>query len=265
MVDDRESHFLGYNEREIFKQLISLEEHSRNLDENQSNAEVGCFWKHMASLEGHIDEAISHSAEVAPEKTSFFQELAFDTKSLETIFEKNKNPTTIIPKVRELRKKVEKLDERYNTEKCELCERHPSSPSKSKTFKYSNNDITNTSIEGDETMVMKLIKEMTTPVLGVGAGILLAQPLIDKIGARVSNVPTVAVATLGGIGIAYVAKKFLPGMLKEVGVLAGAFVVGVTLTSYMKGLIPSTGTQTGRIASLPASSLMVRPVGRMLY
>lgn len=105
--------FLKWNKDEIFKGLIAVENHFRYL----RSGDYGCIIKHLAEVEGHCDEAISHAAELGLEDmSSKFRELRDMVKELR---EKLHEYSQIegIKRVRELRKFFESFNPEYSV-KC---------------------------------------------------------------------------------------------------------------------------------------------------
>lgn len=101
--------FLKWNKDEIFKGLIAIENHFRYL----RSGDYGCILKHLAEVEGHCDEAISHSAELGLEEMcKKFRELRDLVKEFREKL-KDLSPTEGIKKIRELRKFFESFNPEY--------------------------------------------------------------------------------------------------------------------------------------------------------
>lgn len=105
--------FLKWNKDEIFKGLIAIENHFRYL----RSGDFGCIIKHLAEVEGHCDEAISHAAELGLEELSNkFRELRDMVKDFREKLSEY-SPTEGIRRVRELRKFFESFNMEYSV-KC---------------------------------------------------------------------------------------------------------------------------------------------------
>ncbi|MCD6493895.1 MAG: hypothetical protein J7K36_08925 [Archaeoglobaceae archaeon] len=117
----REKEFLDFNIDNIFTNLYQAEDHLRRL-ENTNNKEghASCVFKHLSFVSGELGEAISHSSVVRPELTPIFQKLMKETDSLRYNLD-SLSVDEAIRKVREIRKVIEKINPKYNTEKCQAC------------------------------------------------------------------------------------------------------------------------------------------------
>lgn len=122
----KEKYYLKFNKDEIFKNLISAEEHFRNIELTGVDREgyLQCNVKHLGSAEGHMDEAISHAliAE-SDESSNKFRELRNKTRQFRDELQNGKTtPEEGIKQVRALRREFEDFNPRYNISLCEACE-----------------------------------------------------------------------------------------------------------------------------------------------
>ena len=120
-MDNREERFLDYNNDNVFINLLQLETHLRNLDDLQTDeSQVSCLTKHLAEAEGEALEAISHSATIASDKTPSYRRVRKRLNELRKSLP-SYSPDKAILKIREIRKIVEKVVPRFNTEECVAC------------------------------------------------------------------------------------------------------------------------------------------------
>jgi len=120
-MDNREERFLEYNNDNIFINLLQLETHLRNLDNLETDeSQVSCLTKHLAEAEGETMEAISHSATIAADKTPFYRKIRKKLNELRKNLP-SYSPDKAILKIREIRKTVEKIVPRFDTENCVAC------------------------------------------------------------------------------------------------------------------------------------------------
>jgi len=66
----KEDYFLNFNRDEIFKGIVAVEGHFRNVKPGFEAGDLACIVKHLADVEGHCDEAISHSLIAEGKETS---------------------------------------------------------------------------------------------------------------------------------------------------------------------------------------------------
>ena len=123
----KEDYYLKFNKDEIFKNLIAIEGHFRNVMEQHETVEKGfmnCCVKHAADAEGHADEAISHSAIIeGEEKSRSFRDLRNGIKGLRWNLQKDAiTPFDGIKAVRQLRRQFASFNPEYDISKCKSCE-----------------------------------------------------------------------------------------------------------------------------------------------
>ena len=123
--EGKEKYYLKFNKDESFKNLIATEEHFRNV-ENDIDEEgfLNCAVKHLASCEGHFDEAISHSLIVESKDSSDkFRDLRNDVRWLRHELQSGRvSPSEGIKHVRKIRRKFEDFNDEYDISRCEACE-----------------------------------------------------------------------------------------------------------------------------------------------
>jgi len=114
--------FLVYNEDNVMKQLLAIEDHLRHLSSNYKSEEASCVVKHILTLSEQCDEGISHASELnESEKAEIFRAIGYGASRLKDKLAKQYSPYELIKDVRELRRKAEKLNPIYNLEKCNSC------------------------------------------------------------------------------------------------------------------------------------------------
>jgi len=119
----KEDYFLTFNRDEIFKNLIAVEGHFRNVKPEFEAGDLSCIVKHLADIEGHADEAISHSLIAEGREVSEkFQQLRDRVREFRYKIQKNEiTPEEGIKKTRELRAFFEKFNPSYDVSACETC------------------------------------------------------------------------------------------------------------------------------------------------
>jgi len=119
----KEDYFLSFNRDEIFKGIVAVEGHFRNVKPGFEAGDLACIVKHLADVEGHCDEAISHSLIVEGKETSAkFQQLRDQVRELRRKVQKNEITSEEgIKKTRELRAFFEKFNPSYDVSACETC------------------------------------------------------------------------------------------------------------------------------------------------
>lgn len=117
----KEKEFLDFNIDNIFTNLYQAEDHLRRL-ENTNNEEghASCVFKHLSFVSGELAEAISHSSVVRPELTPTFQQLMKEVDEIRHRLSEF-SPDEAIRRVRAIRRVIEKINPKYNTEKCQAC------------------------------------------------------------------------------------------------------------------------------------------------
>lgn len=122
----KEPQFLRYNKDEIFKGILSTEGHLRNVESKEKGGDgfLNCAVKHLADVEGHEDEAISHSLIAENEHTSEgYRQLRDETRNLRhNLQDGNVSPAQAIIRVRQIRHKFEQMNPEYDVSKCKACE-----------------------------------------------------------------------------------------------------------------------------------------------
>jgi len=119
----KEDYFLNFNKDEIFKNLIAVEGHFRNVKPGFESGDLACIVKHLADIEGHADEAISHSLIAEGKDVSAkYQQLRDMVREFRHKIQKNEiTPEEGIKKTRELRAFFESFNPSYDVSKCTTC------------------------------------------------------------------------------------------------------------------------------------------------
>lgn len=118
-----ESYFLEFNKDEIFKNIIAVEGHLRNVKPEYDAGDLACIVKHLADIEGHCDEAISHSLVAEGESSSKkFRELRDRVRDFRKKVQRGKiTPEEGIREIREIRAFFESFNPEYDISKCKTC------------------------------------------------------------------------------------------------------------------------------------------------
>ena len=119
----KEEYFLVYNKDEIFKNLIAIEGHLRNVGSGHESGDLSCIVKHAADAEGHADEATSHSLAVEGEEASKkFRQLRDMIREFRWNIQRGKlTPEEAIREVRRIRRFFESFNPLYDISKCKTC------------------------------------------------------------------------------------------------------------------------------------------------
>lgn len=124
MAVKKEKYFLEFNRDEIFKNLLAVEGHFRNIEKEAHDfGFLNCIVKHLADAEGHADEAISHALVVEGEESSRkFYELRNMIRDLrKRIQSRGMVPEEGIKEVRRIRRFFESFNPSYDVSKCSSC------------------------------------------------------------------------------------------------------------------------------------------------
>lgn len=122
MVGDAET-FLSWNKDEIFKGLIAIEGHLRNVKPEFKSQDLSCILKHASEIEGHADEAISHSAQLGKDDLSAkFRELRDRIRDYRRTLQQTNFPVEEnIRQIREIRRFFESFNPEYDISQCKAC------------------------------------------------------------------------------------------------------------------------------------------------
>jgi len=114
--------FLHYNEDNIMKHLLAIEDHLRHVKGTMSPEHTSCIIKHSLQLEEQADEAISHSTSAAPMKTPVFMAIRNHIKNLRRLWgTEGISLQKDMVRIRNLRKLAENLNPSYQISQCHLC------------------------------------------------------------------------------------------------------------------------------------------------
>jgi hypothetical protein len=125
MTEPKEKYFLSFNKEEIFKNLLAIEGHFRNIAESSHSDQgfLSCIVKHLADAEGHADEAISHSLTVEGEEQS--RKWAALRDQLREFRRKlQAQPISMeegIKQTRQIRRFFEGFNREYDISQCKAC------------------------------------------------------------------------------------------------------------------------------------------------
>jgi hypothetical protein len=123
-LDSVDSHFLQSNRDEIFKSLISAENHLRKLTGDRSKPGYGaCVMKHLAEAEAESEEAVSHALETeGPTSSNGFKIFAEHVRELRKRFqEKSIDPPEGLARLKQLRREFVPLSPQHDVSKCTKC------------------------------------------------------------------------------------------------------------------------------------------------
>jgi hypothetical protein len=125
MTEPKEKYFLTFNKEEIFKNMLAIEGHFRNISESSHSDQgfLSCIVKHLADAESHADEAISHSLTVEGEEQSrkwaaLRDQLREFRRKLQT------QPVSMeegIRQTRQIRRFFEGFNREYDISQCKAC------------------------------------------------------------------------------------------------------------------------------------------------
>jgi hypothetical protein len=114
--------FLEYNRDEAFKNLLAAEEHLRFAKPGSTGEEAGCIVKHLAEVESHADEGVSHSSELGlDEEARLWRELRDRARRLRyrVMAEGVVRPEEMIREVRSLRHFLESWNPELSALSCQ--------------------------------------------------------------------------------------------------------------------------------------------------
>jgi len=116
--------FLEYNRDEVFKNLLAVEEHLRFAKPGTTSSEAACIIKHLAEIESHCDEAISHASELGyDEEVDYWRQIRDKVRDLRyrIMLEGIQNPTEMIRDVRQIRQILESFNPELSAMGCGVC------------------------------------------------------------------------------------------------------------------------------------------------
>lgn len=122
----KEVYYLSFNRDEIFKGLLATEGHFRNVQESGVDEKgfMNCAVKHLADVEGHADEAVSHSLVAETKETSEkFKQLRDDVQKVRHGIQFGTlSVSDGLVAVRNLRREFESFNPAFDVSKCKACE-----------------------------------------------------------------------------------------------------------------------------------------------
>lgn len=113
--------FLEYNRDEAFKNLLAAEEHLRFAKPGSTGEEAGCIIKHLAEVESHADEGVSHASELGlDEEARLWRELRDRARRLRyrVMAEGVRKPEELIREVRAMRRFLESWNPELSALSC---------------------------------------------------------------------------------------------------------------------------------------------------
>jgi len=261
---DREIGFLEYNFDNIMRNLIATEVHLRDLSNEREKGHDSCCRKHLLFIENELGEAQSHSAVLKPELVRVFKELEKEVINLR----KNLSSQSVIEsirKIRDIRKKMERINPEYDTSNCISCKKiereiEKKIKQKSKVYKgESKNNIIDVKILGGRRMDTRQIGIIAGgQFLGKGADLLAnyIDTTMKATGKQLYERPSTWINIGGGLGLVLAA---LYG-LKDEKLKLGAIVAGThMLTKTIDYLQEYTAAPTARGLAAPMA-LTLKPV-----
>ncbi len=118
-----EKYFLGFNKDEIFKWILAAEGHFRYVTSENKSEDRACIVKHLAEVEGHSDEAVSHALIIQGEDVSVkyakLRDMAKDLRKRVQTSQLSFSEGLI--KIRSLRSYFESFNPDYDISKCSTC------------------------------------------------------------------------------------------------------------------------------------------------
>jgi|TARA_Y100000034_G_scaffold32726_1_gene40151 hypothetical protein len=129
MDDNREVGFWEFNKKGLFTNMLQIEDHLSRLDDaDNSLGHSQCVGKHGYFMLGELTEGIHHALKVEPDKVPLLKDIRGDmTDLLDNLPNRSVEDNMII--ARAIRKKIEKLDDKFNTAYCKACSIKSSEPS----------------------------------------------------------------------------------------------------------------------------------------
>lgn len=236
-MGDRENHFLKFNEEELMTGALEIEQHARNLAAEHALKNASCISKHALLMHGHVNEAISHSAVVAPEKMPFFQDLSMDIDRFRETLSSTRDPKTIIRTIRDIRKKIEKVNPDYALEDCQVCGRGAGS---SPTFIKAKNPVF---IEGEIPMKAQ-VETLIKDVAGAVVVAKVADFGVSKVGVLRDN----AALSRVGLGVAALYLGKGSGTVKSMLKVGGSFLIAKEAYNYVSGMTAQYGFAAPNVA-----------------
>jgi hypothetical protein len=236
---------------------LEIEQHARNLHGEHTLKNASCISKHALLMRGHANEAISHSAIVAPEKTVLFQEIATDIENFRKTLEKTRDPKVIIQTIRDVRKKIEKTNPDYNLSECKVCGLHTPTAEFIKENTHDN-------IQGPKMQLATIAKEaIGGAIVAKGADLLVSKVSVLQSNKQIANV---------GLGLAAVylgTKAKVPdgALVKDSLKAGGVFLITKEIYSLVSGYTSTYGFGGGlayrqAVPVMPAQ--MVRSGGSVI-
>lgn len=265
-----EDRFLQYNEENVIKHLLAIEDHARNLKEGYGPEHYACITKHSLQIEEQCDEGISHAAVLDTNKVGVFKEVRKRIADFRNKLKSDSSPDVAIKEIRSVRSVAERLGRGYDTSECRVCGDSESVP-EVKTY-----------LKGTQTMNKTGGKSMKLPsvpsgvkdvamVLGGGIAGKIIETYLPSVIPQGQLVPGLNNGTLANIAVGVaidalaITRPGMLGALEVPAVAAANFILADTLGDILLGYV----TPAAAIPSAPAAAVMsfggVRTNGSLIY
>ena len=269
-----EEYFLEYNKDNIFKNLIQAEDHLKKLNEPGFNQ---CALKHLLFVEGELEEAVTHSLVVVPEKHDKYKFLVSKVRKIRKEIQKGKaDPKNTSMEVRNIRRDFEKFNKDFDTAECKACGDEIKNISKDLNNNPSFNDyIHNSSPIKDYSQLngenKNMVKETYSALMYMNAGQFAAEGIKYLVETNATIAPYEKWATIGGgIGLQMLGLFVkMPKALKSISIVTGSnLLAGGVVKMVRGGTVPvgvapvGVNLNTAR-ASAGVGKFTGRPNGRV--
>ena len=234
-----EEYFLEYNKDNIFKNLIQCEDHLKNLNEPGFNQ---CALKHLLFVEGELEEAVTHSLVVIPEKHDKYKSLVSKVRDIrKEVQEGNADPKKTSMQVRNLRRDFEKFNKDFDTAECKACGDTIKNISKDLNSKATFNNDTHSSfgpikdydqLNGENENMTKY-----TELMYMNAGQFAAEGLKYLAETNATLMPHEKWVKIGGgLGLQMLGLFIkMPKALKDVSIVAGSNLLASGVIMMVRG------------------------------
>lgn len=267
-----EEYFLEYNKDNIFKNLIQCEDHLKNLSEPGFNQ---CALKHLLFTEGELEEAVTHSLIVAPEKHDNYKALVSKVRNIRKEVQKGRaDPKKTSMQVRNLRRDFEKFNRDFNTAECKACGDSIKSATKHLNTKATFNNHTHNSNHISDYNQLNgenedMAKTTYSALMYMNAGQFAAEGVRYLVETQKPEWDKY-VSIGGGIGLQALSLFVkMPSALKNISMIAGSNLLANGVVKMVKGVTPAVGMRavsmngTPMVGNATAGKFTGRPNGRV--
>lgn len=266
-VVPKEAEFLEYNRDEIFKNLLAIEGHLRNLSDEGYDAEYySCIIKHLADAESHADEAISHSLIVSGEgESENYTRLRDMIRVMRKRFQSEPpRSKAAMVEVRRIRRFFESFNKPFDTSKCISCEIHTEKEHEKPLYSSSQGKNPDSKMAWRETGVL-------VGGVHIGKGVTIAADYVDvytgMCTAPLEQKPSTWINLLGGTALILLPrfyKRFSPTVDTLMTVVGGFMTTKVW--DYAQQLLPSaTAAPVATPARVTPQTVAPVPIARGKY